>query len=216
MSPTLFHGQSVLLVRPTFSWNQLRRGDVVVLRRPGPPYDTYIKRIIGLPDEEITLDGGNFYADDVLVVTPQKSPGDDKKDVVEWSRRILRSGRQPNPEHRQPDLRRRRGRTNNRPRLATLLAPKGMGVGTIVIFRLGGLWIVENRLQWRNILNQRIRLVCIATIGHVGEDRGGPGELDRIKAELSEGPSAPATDTETSPGAHLTDSISIDTNSNQC
>ena len=79
MSPTLFHGQSVLVVRPTFSWNQLRRGDVVVLRRPGPPDDTYIKRIIGLPDEEITLAGGNFYADDVLVVTPQEVPGDHKK-----------------------------------------------------------------------------------------------------------------------------------------
>ena len=43
MSPTLEHGQSVLVVRPVFSWNYLQRGDVVVLLRPGLPEGIYIK-----------------------------------------------------------------------------------------------------------------------------------------------------------------------------
>lgn len=74
MTPTLQHGQSVLVVRPTFPWNRLRRGDVVVLRRPGPPEGTYVKRIIGLPGEEIKLDGGRCYVDDILVTTTQEIP----------------------------------------------------------------------------------------------------------------------------------------------
>ena len=78
MTPTLQHGQSVLVVRPYFSWNRLRRGDIVVLRRPGPPEGTYIKRIIGLPDEEIKLNEGRCYVDDIMVTTPGKIPTGDR------------------------------------------------------------------------------------------------------------------------------------------
>ena len=67
MSPTLEHGQSVLVVRPVFSWNYLQRGDVVVLLRPGLPEGIYIKRIVALPDEEVKMAGGRVYADDVLL-----------------------------------------------------------------------------------------------------------------------------------------------------
>ena len=67
MSPTLEHGQSVLVVRPVFSWNYLQRGDVVVLRRPGLPEGIYVKRIVALPDEEVKVAGGRVYADDVLL-----------------------------------------------------------------------------------------------------------------------------------------------------
>ena len=68
----------MLVVRPYFSWNRLRRGDIVVLRRPGPPEGTYIKRIIGLPDEEIKLNEGRCYVDDVMVVTPGEIPTGDR------------------------------------------------------------------------------------------------------------------------------------------
>jgi len=67
MSPTLAAGQSVLVTRPDFPWNRLRRGDVVVLRRPAPPEGTYIKRIVGLPGEEVKMAGGRVYADDLLL-----------------------------------------------------------------------------------------------------------------------------------------------------
>ena len=131
MSPTLAHGQSVFVVRPTFSWNQLRRGDVVVFRRPGRPDDTYIKRIIGLRDEEITLAGRNFYADDVLVVTPQEVPGDHKKTWWNGPDEFFVLGDNPTLSTDSRTFGPRPGRSNNRPRLATLLAPKGMGVGTM-------------------------------------------------------------------------------------
>ncbi len=71
MLPTLRHGQSVLVVRPNFPWNRLRRGDIVVMNRPGPPPGTYIKRVIALPDEEIKVEGGRCYVDDLVVSTIQ-------------------------------------------------------------------------------------------------------------------------------------------------
>ena len=72
MTPTLEDGQSVLVVRPVFPWNRLQRGDVVVLTPPAPtpglPEGTwFIKRLAGMPDEEIVLEGGRVYADDVLL-----------------------------------------------------------------------------------------------------------------------------------------------------
>ena len=72
MTPTLEDRQLVLVVRPVFPWNRLRRSDVVVLMPPAPtpglPEDTwFIKRVAGMPDEEIVLSGGRLYADDVLL-----------------------------------------------------------------------------------------------------------------------------------------------------
>ena len=72
MTPTLEDRQLVLVVRPVFPWNRLRRSDVVVLTPPAPtpglPDGTwFIKRVAGMPDEEIVLAGGRLYADDVLL-----------------------------------------------------------------------------------------------------------------------------------------------------
>ena len=109
MSPTLEHGQSVLVVRPVFSWNYLQRGDVVVLRRPGLPEGIYIKRIVALPDEEVKMAGGRVYADDVLLpeeylVAPPAGIFGCKlraaTDVVDRSGGGLRAVRQPSNQGR--------------------------------------------------------------------------------------------------------------------
>ncbi len=72
MAPTLQNRQLVMVVRPVFPWNRLRRSDVVVLTPPGPtpgePEGTwFIKRLAGMPDEEMVLANGHLYADDVLL-----------------------------------------------------------------------------------------------------------------------------------------------------
>ena len=72
MTPTLLDGQLVLVVRPVFPWNRLRRNDVVVLtppsRSPGLPEGTwFIKRVAGMPDEEVVFAGQRLFADDVLL-----------------------------------------------------------------------------------------------------------------------------------------------------
>ena len=87
MTPTLEDGQSVLVVRPMFRWNRVQRGDVVVLTPPSPtpglPEGTwFIKRVAGMPDEEIVLQGGGVYADDVLLA--DLSGGRDGDARREW------------------------------------------------------------------------------------------------------------------------------------
>ncbi len=72
MTPTLLDRQMVLVVRPVFPWNRPRRNDIIVLTPPGPTPGLaegtwFIKRIAGIPDEEIVLAGGRLFADDVLL-----------------------------------------------------------------------------------------------------------------------------------------------------
>ena len=59
MSPALRHGDQVLAVSGEGPY---RRGEVVVFKQPfqvpGAPTQVYIKRIIGLPQEEIFFDEG--------------------------------------------------------------------------------------------------------------------------------------------------------------
>lgn len=63
MAPVLVSGHWVLASRPRLPWDRLRRGDVVVLRHPVWSDRIYIKRIIGLPGEEVRLKDGRVYLD---------------------------------------------------------------------------------------------------------------------------------------------------------
>ena len=91
MIPTLEDRQLVLVVRPMFPWNRVRRGDVVVLTPPSPtpglPEGTwFIKRVAGMPDEEIVLAGGRLYVDDVLLADISRV-GAHRADNAEFDRR---------------------------------------------------------------------------------------------------------------------------------
>ena len=70
MSPNLGHGQLVLAspLRPR-SDGPLR-GDVVVHRRPEQNHRVYIKRIVGLPGESISLRDGVTYSNDCRLEEP--------------------------------------------------------------------------------------------------------------------------------------------------
>lgn len=67
MAPTLRAGEWVLALPPGFPWGGLRRGDVVVLRQPEPPWGWIVKRLAGMPGEEMVQDGPRLYADDRLL-----------------------------------------------------------------------------------------------------------------------------------------------------
>lgn len=74
MTPTLRDGQWVLL-RPRFlRRHRLQRGDVVVLRQLEPPWGWIVKRVAGLPGEEIVLDGPRLYADGRLLAELPPTP----------------------------------------------------------------------------------------------------------------------------------------------
>ncbi len=81
MVPTLEQGDRVLVNKLSYDAHDLNRGDVVVFSRPaslaaGPddPKDL-IKRVIGLPGEEISTKDGQVYVDGRLLDEPYLADG---------------------------------------------------------------------------------------------------------------------------------------------
>ena len=67
MLPSLAHRESVLVAPARFKWNRLRRGDVAVFERPGGKGCVYIKRVVGLPGEDLQIARGRVYFDGELL-----------------------------------------------------------------------------------------------------------------------------------------------------
>ena len=63
MAPTLLARQLTVML-PV---RDVRRGDVVILVRPSPPWDKIIKRVVAMPDESVKLYEGRLFVDDMLV-----------------------------------------------------------------------------------------------------------------------------------------------------
>lgn len=58
MFPTFTNGDYLIVDELTYRFNEPERGDVVVFKYPGDPKVFYIKRIIGLPGEIVSIDRG--------------------------------------------------------------------------------------------------------------------------------------------------------------
>jgi signal peptidase I len=81
MVPTLEMGDRVLVNKLSYDAHDLNRGDVVVFVRPDnlpaapdEPKDL-IKRVIGLPGDEVVTRNGELYVNDRLLVEPYLPPG---------------------------------------------------------------------------------------------------------------------------------------------
>jgi len=61
MVPTLNDGQFVMVNRLVYKYSDPDHGDVVVFHYPRDPEQEYIKRIIGLPGDTVTIDNGYVY-----------------------------------------------------------------------------------------------------------------------------------------------------------
>jgi signal peptidase I len=61
MQPTLQNGEYVLVNRLAYRFGKPERGDIVVFRFPMNPKEDLIKRVIGLPGEEVTIAHGQVY-----------------------------------------------------------------------------------------------------------------------------------------------------------
>jgi signal peptidase I len=57
MDPTLATGDYLLIDEVTYKLREPQRGDVVVFRAPPEPDKFFIKRIIGLPGETVSIEG---------------------------------------------------------------------------------------------------------------------------------------------------------------
>lgn len=67
MQPNYPDGEYLLTDKVTYRFNQPKRGDVVVFEAPGSGGDEYIKRIIGLPGESISVNNGKIYVNGQLL-----------------------------------------------------------------------------------------------------------------------------------------------------
>jgi len=61
MVPTLNDGQFVMVNRLVYKYSDPDHGDVVVFHYPRDPDQEYIKRIIGLPGDTVTITNGHVY-----------------------------------------------------------------------------------------------------------------------------------------------------------
>ncbi|MBI3114914.1 MAG: signal peptidase I [Candidatus Kerfeldbacteria bacterium] len=60
MEPTFHDNEYLIIDEITYRFRAPRRGEVVVLRNPRGDADYYIKRIIGLPGEHVTISDGQI------------------------------------------------------------------------------------------------------------------------------------------------------------
>lgn len=68
MAPNLETKELVTLNIAAYYAHNPARGDVVVVKYPGDPTQKkYVKRVVGLPGEKITIKGGRVYIDDKLL-----------------------------------------------------------------------------------------------------------------------------------------------------
>jgi len=63
MEPNLYDGQRVLVIKAAYWSGEPQRGDVVIFEAVDGTDRTLIKRIIGLPGENISMSGGKVYID---------------------------------------------------------------------------------------------------------------------------------------------------------
>jgi len=70
MEPNLHHGEFLIVSKVNYRIGEPERGDVVVFDFPRNITQEYIKRIIGLPGEQIRVEGGRVYVNGILLTEP--------------------------------------------------------------------------------------------------------------------------------------------------
>lgn len=70
MEPTLHDGQYLVVSKLAYWLRPPARGDIVVFHPPTDASDDYIKRIVGLPGEQVTVGNGELRVDGVPLQEP--------------------------------------------------------------------------------------------------------------------------------------------------
>lgn len=67
MMPELQDQERLFINKFQYHFEPIHRDDVVVFRYPGDPSKSYIKRVIGIPGDDVRIDGGQVYLNNKLL-----------------------------------------------------------------------------------------------------------------------------------------------------
>lgn len=67
MQPTFQDQEYILVDKLSYRFREPSRGDVIVFHPPGEQQENFIKRIIGLPGEQIDIQGGRIFVNGQLI-----------------------------------------------------------------------------------------------------------------------------------------------------
>ncbi|MEN8098618.1 MAG: signal peptidase I [Chloroflexota bacterium] len=70
MEPNLHNGQYIIINKVTYQLHDPYRGDVVVFQYPNDPNRDFIKRVIGVPGDEVRISDGIVYVNGKAVDEP--------------------------------------------------------------------------------------------------------------------------------------------------
>ncbi|MBP3348646.1 MAG: signal peptidase I [Clostridia bacterium] len=69
MEPTFYHGDKVVVARSVYWFDEPKSGDIVVFSSDDGEYN-YIKRVIGVPGDEILIEDGVVYRNGKALLEP--------------------------------------------------------------------------------------------------------------------------------------------------
>jgi signal peptidase I len=79
MAPTINRGDRFLVNRLAYRFGDVERGDIVVFKRPpgepDPSIKDLVKRVIGLPGDEVSFRDGAVFVNGTALVEPYVAPG---------------------------------------------------------------------------------------------------------------------------------------------
>lgn len=70
MEPSLHDGEFVVVNRLAYRWKEPERGDVIVFHFPSDPRRRFIKRVIGLPGDTVTIRDGRVLINGSVLEEP--------------------------------------------------------------------------------------------------------------------------------------------------
>ncbi len=74
MEPTLHNGQYLMVNKLAYRFGDPSRGDIVVFPSPQDGERALIKRVVGLPGEEVAMIGGEVYINGARLDEPYVAP----------------------------------------------------------------------------------------------------------------------------------------------
>lgn len=67
MEPTLHNGERVMVEKISYRFRDPKRGEIVIIKNPLKPKDIYIKRVVGLPGDDIQVENGSIYINGIVL-----------------------------------------------------------------------------------------------------------------------------------------------------